>query len=106
MRTDRWAQHGVSTLCGCRIAEAVCGKIATKVLKQRPNTVQRGSDILLTMIELGQAENVVVRASWPAATLPPRSVPFFQATHIRCSAKRCNIAGQESQRLLLWALFP
>lgn len=36
------------------------------MLKQRPNTVQRGSDILLTMIELGQAEAVVVRASEPS----------------------------------------
>ena len=55
----------LTSLWGCRIAEVVCGKIAKNVLKQRPNTVQRGSDILLTMIELGQADAVVVRPQRP-----------------------------------------
>ena len=60
---------GLNKQCDCRIAEAVCGKIAKSVLKQRPNTVQRGSDILLTMIELGQAEAVVVRIPEPGMRL-------------------------------------
>ena len=48
-------------LVGChRIAGPVCNALASKVLKQRPGTVQRAKDVYLMFCELEQAESVVV----------------------------------------------
>ena len=43
------------------IAGPVCIALASKVLKQRPGTVQRAKDVYLMFCELEQAETVVVR---------------------------------------------
>ena len=47
--------------CICRIAAPVSAILATKVLKQRPGTVQRAKDVYLCFCELEQADTVVVR---------------------------------------------
>lgn len=57
-------------LHGCRIAEHACNTVAAKVLKQRINTVKKGEAILVALLELGQAEAVVVRSR---RTISPRS---------------------------------
>ena len=44
----------------CRIAGPTCATLASKVLKQRPGTVQRAKDVYLTFCELEQADAVVV----------------------------------------------
>lgn len=62
-------QHLCNTLGTCfksllvglyRIAGPVCNTLASKVLKQRPGTVQRAKDVYLMFCELEQAEAVVV----------------------------------------------
>lgn len=50
-----------ATSCICRIAAPVSATLATKVLKQRPGTVQRAKDVYLSLCELEQADTVVVR---------------------------------------------
>ena len=44
----------------CRIAGPVSASLASKVLKQRPGTVQKAKDVYLALCELEQAESVVV----------------------------------------------
>ena len=44
----------------CRIAGPVSASLASKVLKQRPGTVQKAKDVYLALCELEQAETVVV----------------------------------------------
>ena len=41
----------------------MCNTLASKVLKQRPGTVQRAKDVYLMFCELEQAESVVVSLS-------------------------------------------
>ena len=43
-----------------RIAGPVSANLASKVLKQRPGTVQKAKDVYLALCELEQAETVVV----------------------------------------------
>ena len=50
-----------ATSCICRIAAPVSAILATKVLKQRPGTVQRAKDVYLSFCELEQADTIVVR---------------------------------------------
>lgn len=45
-----------------RIAGPICATLASKVLKQRPGTVQRAKDVYLAFCELEQADVVVVRS--------------------------------------------
>ena len=47
----------------CRIAEPVCKAMASKDLKQRPGTVKRVADACLALVELEQAEAVLVSCS-------------------------------------------
>ena len=51
---------GITLATVCRIAGPVCSGLASKVLKQRPGTVQRAKDVCLEFCELEQGEAVVV----------------------------------------------
>ncbi len=59
--TDTKVDPMRATSCICRIAAPVSATLATKVLKQRPGTVQRAKDVYLSFCELEQADTVVVR---------------------------------------------
>ena len=50
----------LTLLTVCRIAGPVCSGLASKVLKQRPGTIQRAKDVCLEFCELEQGEAVVV----------------------------------------------
>ena len=47
----------------CRLAAPFCAALVKSNLKQRPGTVSKCSEICVALVELEQAETVVVRAS-------------------------------------------
>ena len=46
--------------CSCRLAGHLCSAIAKQNLKQRPGIIRKSTDVCLALIELEQAETVLV----------------------------------------------
>lgn len=59
--SSRLDQYVNACWVSCRIAGPISSTLASKVLKQRPGTVQRAKDVYLALCELEQADTVVVR---------------------------------------------
>lgn len=86
--------HLSSVECVRRIAAPVSATLATKVLKQRPGTVQKAKDVYLAFCELEQADTVVVRQQ--RQLYIPRSSAVLHAAVI---THFVNVAGSRDESL-------
>ena len=78
---------GLTLVTVCRIAGPVCSGLASKVLKQRPGTIQRAKDVCLEFCELEQGEAVVVACLGAACCW---QCSFFDAMPVQGSLLRLS----------------
>ncbi len=61
VRFHHYDKHPHWLLCNaCRLAGHLCSAIAKQNLKQRPGIIRKSTDVCLALIELEQAETVLV----------------------------------------------